>query len=103
MRGLVNKIFLIHLVIAQGDNSDKTWKFDQMLIKLKLKAQETLKCKRVSYRPQIDQMSIKIESSRNITNVSAIDPKVQLQMATSVCVSDFKLIQCRAFVCPTSN
>ena len=30
-------------------------------------------------------MSIKIESSTNITNVSAIDPKVQLQMATSVC------------------
>ena len=25
---------------------------------------------------QIDQMSIKIESSRNITNVLAIDPKV---------------------------
>ena len=35
---------------------------------------------------QIDQMSIKIESSRNITNVSAIDPKVRLQMATSVSV-----------------
>ena len=35
---------------------------------------------------QIDQMSIKIESSRNITNVSAIDPKVRLQMATGVCV-----------------
>ena len=35
---------------------------------------------------QIDQMSIKIESSRNILNVSAIDPKVRLQMATSVCV-----------------
>ena len=34
---------------------------------------------------QIDQMSIKIESSRNITNVSAIDPKVWRQMATSVC------------------
>ena len=32
-------------------------------------------------------MSIKIESSRNITNVSAIDPKVRLQMAMSVCVS----------------
>ena len=43
---------------------------------------------------QIDQMSIKIESSRNITNVSAIDRKVRLQMATSVCVSDFKLIKC---------
>ena len=33
---------------------------------------------------QIDQMSIIIESSRNITNVSAIYPKVLLQMATSV-------------------
>ena len=33
-------------------------------------------------------MSIKIESSRNITNVSATDPKVRFQMATSVCVSD---------------
>ena len=44
---------------------------------------------------QIDQMSIRIESSRNITNVSAIDPKVRLQMATSVCVSDFKLIKCQ--------
>ena len=43
---------------------------------------------------QIDQMSSKIESSRNITNVSAIEPKVRLQMATSVCVSDFKLIKC---------
>ena len=40
-------------------------------------------------------MSIKIGSSRYITNVSAIDPKVLLQMATSVCVSDFKLIECR--------
>ena len=67
--------------------------------RLKLKAKETLQCKRVSYRPQIrlqiDQMSIKIESSRNITNMSAIDPKVRLQMATSVCVFDFKLIKCR--------
>ena len=35
---------------------------------------------------QIDQMSIKIESSRNITNVSATDPKFRFQMATSVCV-----------------
>ena len=31
---------------------------------------------RVSDLIQIGQMSIKIESSRNITNVSAIDPKV---------------------------
>ena len=54
---------------------------------------------RVSYRPQIrpqiDQISIKIESSRNITNMSAIDPKVRLQMATTVCVFDFKLIKCQ--------
>ena len=42
----------------------------------------------VSELIKIDQMSIKIESSRNITNVSAIDPKVRLQIATSVCVSD---------------
>ena len=35
-------------------------------------------------RLRIDQMSIKIESSRNITNVSAIDLKVRIQMATSV-------------------
>ena len=49
MRELVNHIFLIHLVITQGDNSDKTRKFDQ--IRLKLKAQDTLQCKRVSYRP----------------------------------------------------
>ena len=69
MRGLVSIIFLIHLVITQGDNSDKTRK--------------------------LDQMTIKIESSRNITNVSAIDPKVRLQMATSVCVSNFTLIKCR--------
>ena len=66
--------------------------------RLKLKAKETLQCKRVSYRPQIrlqiDQISIKIESSRNITNMSAIDSKVR-QMATSVCVFDFKLIKCR--------
>ena len=41
MRGLVSLIFLIHLVITQGDNADKTRK--------------------------LDQMSIKIESSRNIT------------------------------------
>ena len=41
MRGLVSLIFLIHLVITQGDNSEKTRK--------------------------LDQMSIKIESSRNIT------------------------------------
>ena len=34
MRGLVNKIFLIHLVIAQGGNSDKTREFDQMSIKI---------------------------------------------------------------------
>ena len=44
---------------------------------------------------QIDQMSIKMESSRNITSVSAIDPKVRLQMATSARVSDFKLIKYR--------
>ena len=99
MRGLVNKIFLIHLLITQGDSLDKTQKFDQMLIKLKLKAQGKLQYNRVSYRPQIrlqiDQMSIKIESSRNITNVSAIDPEVRLQIATSVCASDYKLIKCR--------
>ena len=41
MRGLVSLIFLIHLVITQGDNTDKTRK--------------------------LDQLSIKIESSRNIT------------------------------------
>ena len=41
MSGLVSIIFLIHLVIIQGDNSDKTRKHDQM--------------------------SIQIESSRNIT------------------------------------
>ena len=44
--------------------------------RLKLTAKETLQCKRINYRPQIrlqiDQMSIKIESSRNITNMSAI-------------------------------
>ena len=28
MRGLVSIIFLIHLVITQGDNSDKTWNVD---------------------------------------------------------------------------
>ena len=50
---------------------------------------------RIKIDLQIDQMSIKIESSRNITNMSAIDPKVRLQMATSVCVFDFKLIKCR--------
>ena len=41
MSGLVSIIFLIHLVIIQGDNSDKTRKHNEM--------------------------SIKIESSRNIT------------------------------------
>ena len=43
-------------------------------------------------------MSIKIDSSRNITNVSAIaaiDPEVRLQIATSVFASDFELIKCR--------
>ena len=40
-------------------------------------------------------MSIKTERSRNITNASAIDHKVQLQMARSVCASDLKLIKCR--------
>ena len=44
---------------------------------------------------QIDQMSIEIESSRNITNVSAIDPKVRLQMATSACVVYHVLMFCR--------
>ena len=36
MRGLVSIIFLIHLVITQGDNSvsDKTRKLDQMSIKI---------------------------------------------------------------------
>ena len=67
--------------------------------RLKLKAKETLQCKRVSYRPQIrlqiDQISIKIESSRNITNMSAVDPKVRLQIATSVCASDFNLMKCQ--------
>ena len=54
MRGLVSIIFLIHLVITQGDNSDKTRK--------------------------LDQMTIKIESSRNITNVSPIDPKGKVRL-----------------------
>ena len=72
MRGLVSIIFLIHLVIIQGDNSDKTRKFDQMSIK-----------------SNVD------ESSRNITDMSVIEPKVRLQMATSVCVSNFKFIKCR--------
>ena len=36
---------------------------------------------------QIDSSRLKlIESSRNITNMLAIDPKVRLQIATSVCV-----------------
>ena len=34
MRGLVSLIFLIHLVITQGDNSDKTRKLDQLSIKI---------------------------------------------------------------------
>ena len=45
---------------------------------------------------QIDQMSIKIESSRNSPQRPQIiyinnkyRPKVRLQMATSICVSDF--------------
>ena len=106
MRGLVNKIFLIHLVITQGDNSDKTRKFYQMSIKIESSRNITngQLCtqsptsngnERLCVRLQIDQMSIKIESSGNITNVSAIDLKVQLQIATSVCASDFKLIKCR--------
>ena len=33
MRGLVSIIFLIHLVIIQGDNSDKTRKHNEMSIK----------------------------------------------------------------------
>ena len=45
-------------------------------------------------RLQIDNISIKIESSRNITNVSAIDPKVRLQMAlASVCVYQLHIDQ----------
>ena len=95
MRGLVSIIFLIHLVITQGVTQTKLGNL--IKCRLKLKAQKTLKCKRVSYRPQIrlqiDQMSVKIESSRNITNMSAIDPKVRLQMATSVYVTDFKLMK----------
>ena len=66
---------------------------------MSIKIESSRNITRVSYRPQIrlqiDQMSIEIESSRNITNASAIDCKVRLQMATSVCVSDFKLIKCR--------
>ena len=48
-------------------------------------------------RLQIDNMSIEIESSRNIANLSAMpmDLKVRLQMATSVCVSKLTLIKCR--------
>ena len=83
------------LVITQGVTRTKLGNL--IKCRLKLKATETLQCKRVSYRPQIrlqiNQMSIKIESSRNITNMSAIEPKVR--MATSVCVFDFKLIKCR--------
>ena len=75
---------------------------DQMSIKIE--AQEILQTCQL-YRPRspasnsnecfcvrlrIDETLIKIESSSNITNVSAIDPKVRLQMATSVCVFDFK-------------
>ena len=76
--------------------------FTLIRCRLKLKAQEILQTCRL-YRPRsptsnsnecfcvrrlrIDQTLIKIESSRNITNVSAIDPKVRLQMATErLCV-----------------
>ena len=83
--------------------------FTLIKCRLKLKAQEILQTCQL-HRPRsptsnsnecfcvrlrIDQTLIKIESSRNITNVSAIDPKVRPQMATSVCVFDFKLIKCR--------
>ena len=83
--------------------------FTLIKCRLKLKAQEILQTCQL-HRPRsptsnsnecfcvrlrIDQTLIKIESSRNITNVSAIDPKIRLQMATSVCVFDFKLIKCR--------
>ena len=34
MRGLVSLIFAIHLVITEGDNSDKTRKLDQMSMKI---------------------------------------------------------------------
>ena len=100
MKGLASIIFLIHLVIAQGDNSDKTRKLDQMSIKIESSRNITMQTRQPidpQMRFQIDNMSIEIESSRNVTNVSAmpIDPKVRLQMATSVCVSKLTLIKCR--------
>ena len=78
--------------------------FTLIKCRLKLKAQENLQTCQLyrsrspasnsnecfCVRLRIDETLIKIESSSNITNVSAIDPKVRLQMATSVCVFDFK-------------
>ena len=60
---------------------------DQMSFKI-----EKLKkyYKRVSFiYPKSDfKCQLNLKSLRNITNESAIDAKVRLQMATSVCVSD---------------
>ena len=63
-------------------SSSDTQKIFQILCRLKLKAQELLtnvsaidlkvRLQRLCFQLHIDQMSIKIESSRNFTNVSAI-------------------------------
>ena len=46
MRGLVSIIFLIHLVITEGDNSDKTRKLDQMSIKIESSRTITMQSKK---------------------------------------------------------
>ena len=47
MRGLVSLIFLIHLVITQGDNSKKTRKLDQMSIKIESSRKITMQTRQL--------------------------------------------------------
>ena len=50
LRGLVNLIFLIHLVITQGDNSDKTRKFIKCRLKLKAVVSTPMETAAVPFR-----------------------------------------------------
>ena len=70
MRGLVSIIFLIHLVITQGDNSDKTRKLDQMSIKIESSRTITMQSKKQIPKKDILRMQ---DMPQNKTQVETVN------------------------------
>ena len=70
MRGLVSIIFLIHLVITQGDNSDKTRKLDQISIKIESSRTITMQSKKQIPKKDILRMQ---DMPQNKTQVETVN------------------------------